>query len=256
MGAYGKFIQDILPYAKEIENKYHIPTSVTIGQAVLESAGGTRTPKDVYTGKESFNLFGVKGSGDNGSVKSWTSEVYNGVTQRIVANFRSYSSWYGSLEDYAKLLTGASRYAGAFKTSNPYDFIAEVRKAGYATDPSYTTKVTSIMNKYNLTQYDGDKYKGKPVSTEGGGTGDSTKPVYESDKVTTKEETLKAAQESEERGHRIFYLPIPGTDGIEIYSGQIFSFSLMMLGIIIILLTLYSMFLKDSVIIQTEGEPA
>ncbi|WID10864.1 putative lysozyme [Lysinibacillus phage phiG2] len=253
MGAYDKFIQDILPYAKEIENKYHIPTSVTIGQAVLESAGGTRTPKDVYSGKESYNLFGVKGSGDNGSVKSWTTEVYGGVSQRIVANFRSYSSWYGSLEDYAKLLTGASRYAGAFKTNNPYDFVSEVRKAGYATDPSYTSKVTSIMDKYNLTQYDGDKYKGKPVS---GGTGGATKPVYESDDKTTKEEHDRLSQESEERGHRIFYIPIPGTDGIEIYSGQMFSFMLMAVGVILAILALYSMFLKDSVIIQTEGEPA
>lgn len=154
MAAYDKFIASILPYAKNVEAQYGIPTSVTLGQAIHESAGGTRTPKDASTGKESFNIYGVKGTGDAGSVSSWTTEYVGGVKKKVLANFRAYSNWQGSLNDYGKLLTN-DRYKKAFTTKDSYSFLSEIRKAGYATDPNYTTYVSKIMTDYNLTQYDG-----------------------------------------------------------------------------------------------------
>jgi flagellum-specific peptidoglycan hydrolase FlgJ len=47
------------------------------------------------------------------------------------------------------------RYATAFHYSNnPNQFAREVHKAGYATDPNYTSLLTGIMTKYDLYRYD------------------------------------------------------------------------------------------------------
>ena len=44
-----------------------------------------------------------------------------------------------------------SRYAAAFNYQrDPNQFAAEVHKAGYATDPGYTTKLVNLMTTYNL----------------------------------------------------------------------------------------------------------
>lgn len=232
MGAYDSFIQNILPYAKQVENTYGIPTSVTIGQAIHESAGGTRTPNDVYSGKESYNIFGIKGSGNAGSVKSWTWEVYNGVKTKIVANFRAYSDWGGSLMDYGKLLSN-DRYKPAFSKSNPYEFVEEIRKAGYATDPAYTKGVTSIMKSYNLTQYDGKGFSGNAPDPSNSNSREELEGVEAEIKARRKADTL-------------FHIPIPTTDGITITKTGMFSSILLLVGLILLVMTLASMFLSKS----------
>ena len=40
------------------------------------------------------------------------------------------------------------------RATDPNRFVAEMHKAGYATDPEYTVKLTGIMAKYDLYQYD------------------------------------------------------------------------------------------------------
>lgn len=236
MGAYDAFIQQILPYAKQVELTYGIPTSVTIGQAVHESSGGKRTPNDIYSGKESYNIFGIKGSGSAGSVKSWTWEVYNGVKQNVVANFRAYSDWGGSLMDYGKLLSN-DRYKPAFSKKNPYEFVEAVRKAGYATDPAYTTGVVSIMKSYNLTQYDGAGFTGTaPPNWQTPG------PSNTKEELDGIEEEINARRQADV----LFHIPIPTTDGITITKTGMFSSVLMMVGIILLVMTLASMFLSKN----------
>ena len=66
-----------------------------------------------------------------------------------------YASVLESLRDHALTLSSRSRYAPAFAYSDaPNQFAAEVHKAGYATDPNYTTLLTGIMAKYDLYRYD------------------------------------------------------------------------------------------------------
>jgi Mannosyl-glycoprotein endo-beta-N-acetylglucosaminidase len=238
MGAYDKFIEDILPYAKQVELTYGVPTSVTIAQAIHESAGGTRTPHDVHSGKASFNLFGVKGSGDAGSVKSWTWEVIGGQKKKVLADFRAYENWGGSLNDYGKLLSG-SRYAEALKKSNPYDVLAGIRAAGYATDPAYTTKVHSIMDTYKLTQYDGDGFdKTKPI---GGGSSGGSSGGGILDKL--KGETSENDTPPE---NTIFTIPIPFANDIHFTKDNMFSILAFVIGAILLVLALYSMFLSNN----------
>ncbi|MGC3979032.1 MAG: hypothetical protein QM751_12900 [Paludibacteraceae bacterium] len=46
------------------------------------------------------------------------------------------------LKDYAKLITTASRYATAAKTSDPYQYAREISKAGYCNGSElYSSKI-------------------------------------------------------------------------------------------------------------------
>ena len=66
-----------------------------------------------------------------------------------------YASTLDSLRDHSLTLSSMKRYANAFQYStNPNQFAAEVHKAGYATDPNYTSLLTGIMQKYDLYRYD------------------------------------------------------------------------------------------------------
>ncbi len=60
-------------------NKTGMSASLQTAQAILETGWGQRLPVDKYSGKFSYNLFGIKGSATNGSVISNTWEVYNGT---------------------------------------------------------------------------------------------------------------------------------------------------------------------------------
>jgi flagellar protein FlgJ len=72
-----------------------------------------------------------------------------------VESFKVYNSALDSLRDHSLTLSSKKRYAAAFQYStNPNQFAAEVHKAGYATDPNYTSLLTSIMSKYDLYRYD------------------------------------------------------------------------------------------------------
>ena len=69
--------------------------------------------------------------------------------------FRSYPNAAASFADYARFLRGNSRYRNAFRyTGQPDQFVREVARAGYATDPAYAAKVIRLMKTYNLYRYD------------------------------------------------------------------------------------------------------
>lgn len=65
---------------------------------------------DKYSGKISYNLFGIKGKGPNGSVTYNTWEVYNGKTYYVDADFRAYNSVQESWTDHKSFLLNSDRY--------------------------------------------------------------------------------------------------------------------------------------------------
>lgn len=135
------------PIAKEASKKSGVPASIILAQAALETGWGSSAIGDAK------NLFGIKGTGPAGSINVPTREVVNGRTVTVNANFRKYNSWQESIEDHGKLLQNA-RYANCLKYKNdPDQFARELQKAGYATDPSYASKLISIMKSNNLYQY-------------------------------------------------------------------------------------------------------
>ncbi|WP_155626942.1 glycoside hydrolase family 73 protein [Burkholderia diffusa] len=144
----GDFIAAIAPAARACMKQSHVPASVTIAQAALESSWGKRAP--------GFNLFGIKADASwRGPVTSQvTHEVVHGQSIAITANFRAYADWQGSIDDHAAFLVGNPRYAPAFACTSGADFAKAIAKAGYATDPQYADKVIAIMNAHRLAELD------------------------------------------------------------------------------------------------------
>ena len=163
------FIAKLVKPAQENERKTGIPTSVAIGMAALETGWGRSKMAGAYTVDAGLptekvyqvnTLFNIKCTTtvspyQTGCVPVKTAEYKPDGTQYfIVDEFRTYKSWAESILDYGRLLTSASRYAAAFEyKAYPDQFVTEVRKGGYATDPKYAALVIDIMKGYDLYQY-------------------------------------------------------------------------------------------------------
>jgi len=131
--------------------KWVLP-SVCIAQAALETGWGK---SNLMIKANAY--FGIKaGSNWKGKVySSSTQECYDGVNYVSTTDtFRAYDSLEDSIKDYYDLITNNSRYDKACNVSDAETCITEIKNGGYATDPNYIKNVMSIINQYNLTQYD------------------------------------------------------------------------------------------------------
>jgi flagellar protein FlgJ len=143
--------------AQTSQREFKVPTSVTLAQAILESGWG-RSKLSV----NDKNYFGMKCFGSPGTIAvgchSYLTSECDRVTlvcSPIVDTFRVYNSPTDSFRDHGRQLATLPRYAAAFRyPKNPNQFAAEVHKAGYATDPAYTTKLVAIMTQHDLYRYD------------------------------------------------------------------------------------------------------
>lgn len=151
-----QFFQKLLRGAQQSERDYGIPTSVTLAQAAIESGWG----RSSLTVKGN-NYFGIKcfnkgGPIANGCMSVQTTEYRpDGSSYTITASFRTYASVGDSVKDHANFLKVNSRYAKAFNYSaQPDQFIREVHRAGYATDPGYADMLIRFMKRYDLYRYD------------------------------------------------------------------------------------------------------
>lgn len=145
------FFEKYLPGALKAQGRYGVPVSATLAAAALESGWG-----ESGLASQALNFFGIKAdSGWKGDVYyANTYEEINGQKIPQMAGFRKYTSADDAMLAYGDFLTKNQRYKSAFTTSNSTEFIQAVAAAGYATDSSYADKVTSIIQKYNLTGYD------------------------------------------------------------------------------------------------------
>ncbi|WP_224240637.1 glucosaminidase domain-containing protein [Hyalangium gracile] len=144
------FIDKVAADAIKSQRQTGVPASVTLAQAMLESGSG----KSGLATKGN-NFFGIKGEGPAGHVTMPTKEFLNGKWVTVNANFRKYNTPAESFADHGKFLRDNKRYANAFKhTNNAEQFAREIHKAGYATDPAYSDKLISIINRYGLERFD------------------------------------------------------------------------------------------------------
>ncbi|WP_240421864.1 glucosaminidase domain-containing protein [Paenibacillus periandrae] len=146
------FFQQYGPLAQEESRRSGVPASVTLAQAVEEGGWGTSELASKY-----YNFFGIKKHDWTGNtVLMWTTEVINGVTKKVQAEFRAYPNAIAGFADHTKFLLDNSIYAIALSKKNPYEFANEIHRAGYATNPQYSTNLKNLMHDYNLLQYDKD----------------------------------------------------------------------------------------------------
>lgn len=129
--------------------------SLQTAQAILETGWGQSIPVDKYTGALSNNMFGIKGQGPKGSVTLNTWEVYNGITYRVDADFRSYNSIDESWKDHKSFLLHGERYKPFTEVMFDYTQGAwAIKRAGYATDPEYPIKLINLINQHKLYELD------------------------------------------------------------------------------------------------------
>ena len=158
-----EFVNTMLPMAKEAAARIGVDPRYLVAQAALETGWGKSVMR-AQDGSSSHNLFGIKaGSSWKGdSARAITSEFRNGEMVRETAQFRSYDSYKDSFHDLVTLLQTNNRYQDVVKSAdNPEQFVRELQKAGYATDPDYASKISQIAKQ--MTSY--QNYAAAGVST-------------------------------------------------------------------------------------------
>ncbi|MGO3731672.1 MAG: glycoside hydrolase family 73 protein [Vagococcus sp.] len=150
-----EFIDRLVPVAKELHTEYGILPSIIIGQAILESDWGQSELSAKYN-----NLFGIKSFSPNDeSVKLQTKEYKDGKWVDVNANFKVYASWEDCMRDHTFLFINGVDwdpylYQGVLLADNYQTAANALQMAGYATDPNYAEKITDVIEKNKLYQYD------------------------------------------------------------------------------------------------------
>jgi peptidoglycan hydrolase FlgJ len=141
------FVDKLRPYAEAVAQKLGVPAQYLIAQAGLETGWGKSLAK-ATDGSSSQNLFGIKATaGWQGAIATaTTTEFTSGQAVKTTAQFRAYTSYADSLQDFAKLLQTSRRYAGALANSHDAGkYASSLQQAGYATDPHYAEKLTRAI---------------------------------------------------------------------------------------------------------------
>lgn len=124
--------------------KTGVPASITLAQACLESQDGRSA-----LAREANNHFGIKCS-------NWTGASYIQDDDTKDECFRKYNSTLESYIDHSNFLLTRPRYAFLFQLDKmDYKGWAHgLKKAGYATDPNYATRLIKIIEENQLHLYD------------------------------------------------------------------------------------------------------
>ncbi len=149
-----QFVATMLPMAEAAAKRIGIDPKYLVAQAALETGWGKSVMR-AEDGSSSHNLFGIKAgqSWQGGQARAITSEFRDGAMVKETAQFRSYASYQDSFHDLVTLLQSNDRYKEVLKSAdNPEQFVRELQKAGYATDPAYASKISQIANSMNSYQ--------------------------------------------------------------------------------------------------------
>ncbi|WP_338487701.1 flagellar assembly peptidoglycan hydrolase FlgJ [Pseudomonas trivialis] len=141
-----EFVATMLPMAKAAAARIGIDPKYLVAQAALETGWGKSVMR-AQDGSSSHNLFGIKAgkSWQGEQARAITSEFRDGTMVKETAQFRSYTSYQDSFHDLVTLLQSNDRYKDVVKSAdNPEQFVRELQKAGYATDPDYASKISQI----------------------------------------------------------------------------------------------------------------
>lgn len=122
-----------------------VPASITLAQGLIESGAGLST-----LATKGNNHFGIKCHND------WTGKRMYHDDDAKGECFRVYRSAEDSFRDHSDFLRYYDRYKGLFEL-DPKDYrgwAKGLKKAGYATDPSYASKLIKTIEDYQLYLYD------------------------------------------------------------------------------------------------------
>jgi len=166
------FVSQIWHHAQKAAHELGVNVRALIAQAALETGWGQHGIRHP-DGRSSHNLFGIKTSGWNGEkVTARTHEYQQGQAHAEHADFRSYASPADSFADYVRFLKTNPRYRKALQAGNSVrEFADKLQQAGYATDPHYAEKISTIANGATLRRVlavvDGSGNPPQPVNAAG-----------------------------------------------------------------------------------------
>lgn len=138
------YIEAFKAVAIEEMNKYGIPASITLAQGILESGSGNSS-----LAKYANNHFGIKCTSD------WRGKGYYKDDDKADDCFRVYKDARESYKDHSEFLK-RKRYSFLFELDkNDYkNWARGLKQAGYATNPKYPDLLISVIDRYQLYQYD------------------------------------------------------------------------------------------------------
>jgi flagellum-specific peptidoglycan hydrolase FlgJ len=141
------YISTYKEVAKNNMRQYGIPSSIILGQGILESGAGTG-PLSILAN----NHFGIK------CHKDWTGPSVNYDDDEEQECFRKYDKSMESYQDHSLFLLNRPWYKPLFDLEkDDYKLWARgLKNAGYATDPKYPDKLIAIIERYQLNQYDAE----------------------------------------------------------------------------------------------------
>ena len=140
-----RYISRYAPIAVNEMYRSGIPASITLAQGIIESRyGQSRLAVD------GNNHFGIK------CHNNWMGRTMLADDDRPNECFRVYDSAEESFRDHSDFLRYRDRYKFLFdfRITDYKSWAYGLKQAGYATDPSYATKLIQCVEDYNLSRYD------------------------------------------------------------------------------------------------------
>jgi len=167
-------------------NKYGIPASITLAQGILESGNGNSD-----LAKYANNHFGIKCTSD------WKGKGYYKDDDKKDDCFRVYANPEESYRDHSEFLK-RKRYAFLFELDkDDYKGWARgLKQAGYATNPRYPELLISLIERYQLYQYDKKEGKVEKIKREDRVLADINKDIPK-ESIKDKEITAPVAIEGD-----------------------------------------------------------
>jgi len=140
-----EYIRQYKDLAVQEMNRTGIPASITLAQGMLESNYGNST-----LAREGNNHFGIK------CHNTWNGRRIYHDDDRRQECFRKYRDVYESFKDHSEFLTEGQRYAFLFDyDKTEYKKWARgLKRAGYATSPTYATRLIELIERYQLYRFD------------------------------------------------------------------------------------------------------
>lgn len=156
-----EFVDAYLPFARQTEGKTGISAIAILAQAALESGWGRSAPGNMFFGQKDTD-------GINGNEQLITTTEYSrrndlkfpviiSVVPVVLHNtkmfkytvkdyFRKYDTPEESFTDHASFFLNNARYKDALTVKgDPVAFADAIARAGYATDPGYSSTLKSII---------------------------------------------------------------------------------------------------------------
>lgn len=161
-----EFVQKLWPLAEKAAQNLGVSPEMILSQAALETGWGKHVISNDK--KSSFNLFNIKAN------QNWSGQRIEKISAEYIvdnkqqtetvqqkSDFRAYTSYAQSFDDYVDLVRNNTRY-NTYINNNSKDinqsersiseqslhdktYIKGLHKAGYATDPGYSDKVLRVL---------------------------------------------------------------------------------------------------------------